>query len=90
MGLRLSNTCIYRHIRLDTNQVFYIGIGSIKRAYRKTGRNNYWNNITNKTVAKQYIVNSYLNSETIFPIRFDKTSLQMDVIFENALTCLAG
>lgn len=47
---------VYRHIRLDTNQVFYIGIGgfdkndtSYKRAYDKTRRSNLWKNIINKT-----------------------------------------
>lgn len=42
--------CLYRHIRLDTNVPFYIGIGSNKkRAYNKVGRNNYWKSIVNKT-----------------------------------------
>ena len=42
---------VYQHIRLDTNEVFYIGIGKTeKRAYNKTNhRNNYWKNIINKT-----------------------------------------
>jgi hypothetical protein len=41
---------IYRHIRLDNNDVFYIGIGKTKyRAYSKEGRNKYWHNIVNKT-----------------------------------------
>lgn len=44
---------LYRHIRLDTNQPFYVGIGSDNegefiRAFQK-GRNKYWNNIVNKT-----------------------------------------
>lgn len=45
---------VYRHIRLDTNKVFYIGIGSgssgkYKRA-KDTGRRSlYWKNITSKT-----------------------------------------
>ena len=43
---------VYRHIRLDTNQPFYIGIGSDKnyfRANQKTSskRNSYWvNNVS--------------------------------------------
>jgi group I intron endonuclease len=42
--------CVYRHIRKDFNIPFYIGIGvSNKRAYSKTHRNIYWNNIVNKT-----------------------------------------
>ena len=40
---------VYQHIRLDTNEVFYIGIGKTKRrAYSKSGRNKHWHNIVNK------------------------------------------
>lgn len=41
---------IYKHIRKDTNEVFYIGIG--KASYRiksKQSRNPMWHNIVNKT-----------------------------------------
>lgn len=41
---------VYRHIRLDKNEPFYIGIS--KDAYRpftKNGRNKYWLRIVNKT-----------------------------------------
>jgi hypothetical protein len=41
---------VYSHIRLDTNEVFYIGIGKTeKRAYWKYRYNAHWNNIVNKT-----------------------------------------
>lgn len=41
---------VYRHIRLDTNEVFYIGIGhDISRAFSKQSRNRYWKSITNLT-----------------------------------------
>lgn len=37
---------LYRHIRLDTNQVFYIGIGKDeKRAYNKRGRSYRWKDV---------------------------------------------
>jgi hypothetical protein len=42
---------VYRHTRLDNNQVFYIGIGSsnnYKRAYSKCNRNKHWHNTVNK------------------------------------------
>lgn len=40
---------VYQHRRLDTNEIFYIGIGINKnRAYSKSGRNKYWHNIVNK------------------------------------------
>lgn len=44
---------VYRHIRLDTNTPFYIGIGSdnnFNRAYEKTKnkRSAWWNRIVNK------------------------------------------
>lgn len=40
---------VYRHIRLDKNQPFYIGIGNEKsRAYDKKSRTNWWKNIAKK------------------------------------------
>lgn len=51
---------VYRHIRLDKNEVFYIGIGNddtFKRANEfNTGRNKYWNNIKNKSEIKVEIL----------------------------------
>lgn len=50
---------LYRHIRLDINQPFYIGIGkkteqdikyfTYHRAYSKRNRNQWWKNIVSKT-----------------------------------------
>jgi hypothetical protein len=53
---------LYRHVRHDTNEVFYIGIGTKRhinriysqnteysRAYEKYGRSDYWKNIVAKT-----------------------------------------
>jgi len=41
--------CVYEHIRLDTNTIFYIGIGKKNnRAYSKYNRNTYWKNIVKK------------------------------------------
>lgn len=43
---------LYRHIRLDKNEPFYIGIGTSKyynRAYRNKNRSNLWKRIANKS-----------------------------------------
>jgi hypothetical protein len=45
---------VYKHIRLDNNTVFYIGIGNsdnnnFRRAYRKDNRNSIWQRIVKKT-----------------------------------------
>ena len=43
---------IYKHIRTDKNEVFYVGIGNDKkyqRAYDKRKRTQLWKNIINKT-----------------------------------------
>lgn len=62
---------LYRHVRLDTNEVFYIGIGTKSkrdyktkistyyRAHQNKGRNIIWNNIANKT---EYVVHILLES----------------------------
>jgi len=53
-----GNYYLYRHIRLDKNEPFYIGISNktyavrkdkYDRAYKKSKRTTWWNNITNKT-----------------------------------------
>jgi len=48
----MGNWYVYRHIRLDKNEPFYIGIGSTKdykRAYSKISRNKIWKSIIDKT-----------------------------------------
>ena len=40
---------VYEHLRNDTNEVFYVGIGVEEgRAYVKSGRTPHWKNIVNK------------------------------------------
>lgn len=55
--------CVYQHIRLDKNEVFYIGVakfhnakGLYDRAFQKSGRNRIWKNITSKTKFKVEIL----------------------------------
>lgn len=55
----MRNFYIYRHIRLDKNEPFYIGIGTRRkigfnrslydRAYSKKGRSTFWSSILRKT-----------------------------------------
>lgn len=52
----LAEYYLYRHIRLDINQPFYIGIGKHRKPYSKyyrafdvVKRSQYWKNIYNKT-----------------------------------------
>jgi len=56
---------VYQHIRLDKNEIFYIGIGNqYKRAYHKgERRNKIWNNIANKTDYKIEIIAENLTWE---------------------------
>lgn len=54
---------VYKHIRLDTNEPFYIGKGTKYRPYAKNNRNKYWHNIVNKVGYKIEIINSNLSNE---------------------------
>ena len=57
---------LYRHIRLDTNQVFYIGIGRNKRrAYCKTGRSVEWQRVYNSTPIAVDIIFEHHEWDTI-------------------------
>lgn len=66
---------IYQHIRLDTNEVFYIGKGvqnkpyhKYYRAFDKKRRNNIWNNIVRKTEYKVEILFTNLSEKECFDI----------------------
>jgi hypothetical protein len=55
---------VYRHRRLDTDEIFYIGIGkTLRRPYRKDTRNTLWYNITKKTNYKVEILSENLSWE---------------------------
>lgn len=55
---------VYRHRRLDTNKIFYIGIGkSEERAYSNTSRNYHWRNITKNTKYNVEIVATEISWE---------------------------
>ena len=54
---------VYKHIRKDTNEVFYIGIGSIKRAHTTKGRNKHWTRVVNKAGYEVIIISEGLSWE---------------------------
>ena len=47
-----NNVYVYEHIRLDKNEVFYVGIGNksnFKRAFQEPNRSTFWKNIVSKS-----------------------------------------
>lgn len=67
---------VYRHRRLDNNEVFYIGIGKEeKRAYVKVNRNNWWHKVINKTPYQVEIIAKDLSYD-------DAKELEMFLISE--------
>lgn len=61
---------IYRHVRHDNNEPFYIGIGltddpEYKRAYSKKGRNNIWKGIVSRTTYSVHIMMDDLSAEDV-------------------------
>jgi hypothetical protein len=43
-----NNFIVYIHIRPDTNEPFYVGMGMIGRDLYLSGRNQHWKNVVNK------------------------------------------
>jgi len=75
---------VYRHIRNDKNEPFYIGIGSdltYKRANEKTRRNNIWKSIINKTNYNIEILfdNISINESKLKEIEFIKLYGRIDL-----------
>lgn len=60
----LKKAFVYRHRTLDTNEVFYVGIGVVKRrSWSKNGRNRYWHNVVNKHGFTYEIVSKDISRE---------------------------
>jgi len=56
--MRPETACVYFHINSDTKEVFYVGIGNIKRPYQKSHRSTFWKNYTNKYKYEVQIVHT--------------------------------
>ena len=59
---------VYRHTRNDTNQVFYIGKGHGKRAYKKTQRSKYWQRVVEKAGFSVEILAENLTEDCAFEL----------------------
>lgn len=59
----MNKTLLYFHRRKDTNEVFYVGIGSKRRTKDTTNRNQYWHNIVNKVGYDIEIIHTNLTWE---------------------------
>jgi hypothetical protein len=42
------NKVVYLHRKKNNDSIFYVGMGSVNRAYSKRDRNNHWINVVNK------------------------------------------
>lgn len=73
---------VYRHRRLDTNAIFYVGMGNKNRPY-STRRNKHWQNIVNKTDYAIEIVADNLTLE-------DALELEIFLISEYGLNNLTN
>jgi hypothetical protein len=59
-----ENNILYFHISMGTNEVFYVGIGNIRRPYSTYKRSKWWDNIVKKYGYDILIVEDNLTWET--------------------------
>lgn len=64
----MNNYCVYKHISLKDDSIFYIGVGNEKRPYRKDGRNRWWKNIVKKYGYKIEVLFNNLSLEEAYEI----------------------
>jgi hypothetical protein len=62
----MNNKVLYFHISLLTLEIFYVGIGDIKRPYIKRKRNQLWLNIVNKYGYYVSIIETNLSLEEVY------------------------
>jgi hypothetical protein len=59
----MKNKVGYYHKRLDTGEIFYVGIGTPSRPYEDKHRNNHWNHIVEKVDYEVILVEENLSWE---------------------------
>jgi len=59
----MNNKVGYKHYRLDTQEVFYVGIGDSERPYSDDSRNPHWHHIVNKVGYRIEIIKENLTWE---------------------------
>lgn len=57
--------CLYQHITADTDEVFYVGIGSLRRPYTKKNRNNKWHEVVKKHGYRVDVLKIFTNREQL-------------------------
>lgn len=57
---------VYAHIRLDNNEIFYVGKGCGNRKNWKWGRNKHWNNVVQKYGYRVEVLFDNLNEAEAF------------------------
>ena len=70
---------VYVHIRLDTNEVFYVGKGTKARKDRTSLRNRYWNRIVSKAGFKAEIIKDGLEESEAFALEIEKIKEYKDL-----------
>ena len=78
---------VYAHIRLDNGDIFYVGKGYGRRAWRSTGRNRHWENVANKYGFKVEIIEKDLSEKEAFDLEIKKIS---DIGIENLCNYALG
>ena len=79
---------VYRHRRLDTNKIFYVGVGvDYKRAFNKRNRSNYWKNIVSKTNYEVEIIQENLTQEEAFELEVFLINLYGRIDLKNGILC---
>ena len=78
----MTDKVVYLHIRNDNNEPFYVGIGSIKRAYSKNGRSQWWKRIFNIASRSVYILYNGLTSQEAKQLEIETIKKLKDKNFE--------
>ena len=62
----MSEFYVYQHLKADTNDIFYVGKGIGRRAFKKHGRSLYWQRVVNKHNIKIEYIAQNLDEELSF------------------------
>jgi hypothetical protein len=66
-----NNTCLYMHVKPESKEAFYIGVGNAKRPYDDNKRSKWWNRVVSKYGYDVVILSDNLSWEDACKIEID-------------------
>ena len=70
--------CLYQHLTADTDEVFYVGIGSLRRPYTRKNRNKQWHDVVKEHGFRVDVMRIFTDRDRLRDWETDRKSTRLN------------